>query len=35
MNKCAWLKYGGTPGTCRSAVEFSTTEQNPREYGNK
>ena len=39
MNKCAVLKYQGTPGwnqgPCRSAVECSTTELYPHEYGNK
>ena len=39
MNKCALFKIRGTPGfepgTCRSAVEFSTTELYPCEYGNK
>ena len=39
MNKCALLKYQGTPGfepgTCRSAVECSTTELYPRVYGKK
>ena len=39
MNKCAVLKYRGhpgfEPGTCRSAVECSTTELYPQEYGNK
>ena len=43
MNKCALLKYRGHPGlnqgpepeTCRSAVECSTTELYPHEYGNK
>ena len=39
MNRCALLKYQGTPGfeagTCRSAAECSTTELYPEEYGNK
>ena len=39
MNKRALLIYrrtpGFEPGTCRSTVEFSTTELYPREYGNK
>ena len=39
MNKCALLKYRGhpgvEPGTYRSAVECSTTELYPHEYGNK
>ena len=37
MNKCAVLQYtpGFEPGTSRSAVECSTTEIYPHEYGNK
>ena len=47
MNKCALLIHTGfeqgnsrgqpgfEPGTCRSAVECSTTELYPHEYGNK
>ena len=39
MNKCAVLKYRGllglNQGTSRSAVECSTTELYPQEYGNK
>ena len=39
MNKSALLKYRGHPGLnqgpARSAVECSTTELYPHEYGNK
>ena len=39
MNKCALLKYRGHPGLNQGpvdpAVECSTTELYPHEYGNK